>query len=194
MCTPATTLLLSIALSMAFAQYLRAADAPANWSIQTTLCSQHSELLKRVPKTLGVRFTGVTPDTVNAFERALDFWAGILDMEWHSDDTRTCAIHIFSGPAELFRSAELARAHVPDRPAFRGLIAVNPQVDMNASELYLLAVHELGHLLGLRHNPNARSVMYFLCLEGPVLLDESDLAALALRHQLRTPSAKQTSD
>jgi len=43
----------------------------------------------------------------------------------------------------------------------------------------------LGHLLGLAHNPNSSSVMYFLRLDGPVFLDAADLSALATRHKLR---------
>jgi hypothetical protein len=54
-----------------------------------------------------------------------------------------------------------------------------------ADELFVTAVHELGHLLGLQHSSNASSVMYFLALDGPVFLDSADLAALATRHRLR---------
>jgi hypothetical protein len=40
-------------------------------------------------------------------------------------------------------------------------------------------------MLGLKHNPNARSVMYYLDLEGQEYLDATDLALLASRHRLR---------
>ena len=168
-------------------------ETPANWSAGKTLCIQHDELLKPGPLNVGVHL-GTTPDNAKAFARALDFWASVLDMEWRIDDSPNCAIHVFSGTHRLFRSAEVARAHVPDRPAFRGLIAINPQAELTAHERYLLAVHELGHIFGLRHNASARSVMYFLCLQGPIHLDASDLAALAARHKLRNPSARLTTD
>jgi hypothetical protein len=39
--------------------------------------------------------------------------------------------------------------------------------------------------LGLRHNPNAKSLMYDLDLESSESLDAADLASLAARHKLR---------
>jgi predicted Zn-dependent protease len=54
--------------------------------------------------------------------------------------------------------------------------------------MYLTAVHEIGHMLGLKHNPSARSVMYYLDLDGSEVLDTRDLAALASHHKLRLSS------
>jgi predicted Zn-dependent protease len=51
--------------------------------------------------------------------------------------------------------------------------------------MYLTAVHEIGHMLGLRHNPNPESVMYYIDLEGPEVLDAYDLKSLAAHHTLR---------
>ena len=56
---------------------------------------------------------------------------------------------------------------------------------MAANELFLMSVHELGHVFGLPHSNNASSVMYFLLLDGPTFLDDADLATLATRHKLR---------
>jgi len=42
--------------------------------------------------------------------------------------------------------------------------------------------------LGLRHNPSVHSVMYYLDLEGTEVLDQTDLATLAVRHKLRVAS------
>ena len=43
-------------------------------------------------------------------------------------------------------------------------------------------------MLGLKHNPSAHSVMYYLDLEGTEVLDQSDLERLATRHKLRVTS------
>ena len=68
---------------------------------------------------------------------------------------------------------------------FQGWIAFNPKVILSGSERYLVSVHELGHLLGLRHDPNVSSVMYFVRVDGPVFLDSADLASLGAHHTLR---------
>jgi len=51
--------------------------------------------------------------------------------------------------------------------------------------MYGTAVHEIGHLLGLKHNRNCRSVMYFLNVNGTEALDRDDILELRKHHQLR---------
>ena len=48
---------------------------------------------------------------------------------------------------------------------------------------------KIGHLLGLQHNPSGSSVMFFLDLDRPTVLDRADLNALASRHKLRAAFA-----
>jgi hypothetical protein len=115
----------------------------------------------------------------------MSFWAGILEMNWHEEDSPACAIEAFDGDPTLFRPGEVARAQFPGLPGYQGWVAFNPRVSLPANELFLTAVHELGHLLGLPHSSNPSSVMYFLSLDGPVFLDSADLAALSARHRLR---------
>jgi hypothetical protein len=43
-------------------------------------------------------------------------------------------------------------------------------------------------MLGLKHNPSVRSVMYYLDLQGSEVLDQTDLTILAARHKLRVTS------
>jgi hypothetical protein len=175
----AMMLCLTIALTM------RASDRPGEWTGPYSPCDGHAEVAKREPMNLGVRFSTSSPVLKAEFARAMSFWAGILEMNWHEEDSRACAIQAVDGDPALFRPGEVARAQFPGLPAYQGWIAFNPRVSLPADELFLTAVHELGHLLGLPHSSNASSVMYFLALDGPVFLDSADLAALAARHRLR---------
>lgn len=164
---------------------LQAGVPPGAWSGNYPRCERHRELLKTGRLSLGVRFSTLDPHVTAAFVRALDFWATVLEMEWHKEDGRNCSIHVFFGNRRLFKSAEAARAQFPDHPSFQGWIAFNPSIVLSEDELYYLSVHELGHVFGLPHNPSAWSIMFFVGLDGPVLLDAADLEALAARHKIR---------
>ena len=175
----------AIMLCLMIAFTVRAGERPGAWTGRYPPCDGHAEVLKREPMNLGVRFSNSNPALNAEFARAMSFWASILEMNWHEEDSRACAIQAVDGDPDLFRPGEVARAQFPGLPEYQGWIAFNPRVSLPANELFLTAVHELGHLLGLQHSSNASSVMYFLALDGPVFLDSSDLAALATRHRLR---------
>jgi hypothetical protein len=134
---------------------------------------------------LGIRFSTSNQELMVEFARALDFWSTILDMNWHQEDSRNCAIQVVDGFPGLFKPAESARAQFPGSLSFQGWIAFNPKASLAGNELFQTSVHELGHVFGLQHSHNASSVMYFLCLGSPAFLDDTDLAALANRHKLR---------
>jgi hypothetical protein len=102
------------------------------------------------------------------------------------DNTTSCAIQVVDGTPEILKRTIVARSQFTDWDNFQGWIAFNPHVDLTRTELYLTAVHEIGHMLGLKHNPSAHSVMYYLDLEGQEYLDASDLALLAERHKMRS--------
>jgi len=126
------------------------------------------------------------------FRHAMDFWASVLDMRWHEVDTTRCSIQVVDGSPSLFRNDTVAaRSQLLDRTLFHGWIAFNPKCRLSGIDIYLTAIHEVGHMLGLQHNPNPKSIMYFLNPEDPPLLDETDLASLARWHKVRTSSAAQ---
>ena len=172
-----------LCLTIAFTTW--ASEPPGAWTGPYPQCDGYAEVLKREPMNLGVRFSTSNPKLTVAFARAMSFWGSILEMNWHEENSRACAIQVIDGDLSLFRPGEVARAQFPGTPAFQGWIAFNPSVSLPANDLFLTAVHELGHLLGLPHSSNPSSAMYFLALDGPVFLDSADLAALAARHRLR---------
>jgi hypothetical protein len=157
----------------------------ANWSANYSPCDRHAELLNKTRLNLGVRFSTSDPQLAVECARALDFWATVLDMEWHEDDNRSCAIQIGDGRRDLFVPGQLARAQLPERSGFQGWIAFNPSSSLRANEQFFAAVHELGHVLGLHHNSSASSIMFYLNVDEPFVLDAADLRALAARHKLR---------
>jgi hypothetical protein len=163
-----------------------AGDNAANWSSNYPPCNQHSALLQRGHLDLGVRLATANLSLAEQFRRALDSWASILDLDWHEDDTENCSIQLIDGKRELFQPAAIAaRSQLPDRLDFQGCIAFNPAQTLTNNELYRIAVHEIGHILGLRHSANITSVMYGLDVEGLEWLDLADLKALATHHKLR---------
>ncbi len=172
-----------LCLTIAFTT--RAGELPGAWTGPYPPCDGYAEVLKREPMNLGVRFSTSNPKLTVEFARAMSFWASVLEMNWHEENSRACAIQVLDGDLSLFRSGEVARAQFPGAAAFQGWIAFNPRASLPANDLFLTAVHELGHLLGLPHSSDPSSAMYFLALDGPVFLNSADLAALAARHRLR---------
>ncbi len=167
---------------------LAAAEPLANWTANYPTCAGHSELLKKGPMSLGVRIATSNPALAEQFRSAMDFWATVLDLAWHEDDTGDCAVEVIDGQRELFAQGPgsmAARSQFPDRGDFQGWIVFNPAVTLSRAEMYRISVHEIGHMLGLRHSSNVSSLMYGIDLECSESLDPNDLAALAAHHKLR---------
>lgn len=169
--------------------------APANWSGPYTPCQRHADLLSHGHMDLSVRIATSNAVLARQFERAMDFWAEVLDIDWHETDSDDCAIELVDGtPALLHIPGEctcvVARAQYPDRADFQGWIAFNPDLKFTTTEMFRNSVHELGHLFGLGHNPSSSSVMFFSDFDQQVSLDAADLEALAARHKLRAGVAR----
>ena len=167
------------------------AEPLTNWTANYPPCNRPSELLKHGPLNLGVRFTTANPVLADQFKAALNFWSKILDLAWYEDDTQNCSVQLADGQRDLFVAAPdimAARSQFPDRLGFQGGIAFNPSIRLSKTALFRISVHEIGHMLGLRHSANTRSLMYGLDLECSESLDADDLATLASHHKLRLTS------
>ena len=164
-----------------------AGASPPNWGGRYAPCTRHADLLSRDHVDLGVRISTSNGVLALEFERAMDFWAGVLDLEWHEVDSDDCAIQVVDGTPSLFNfcSCMSARSQLPDREAFQGWIAFNPRMKLSRHEMFLDSVHEIGHLLGLAHNPDDSSVMFDFGGDRATSLDAADLDALGARHLLR---------
>ena len=166
---------------------LRAVES-VNWSGAFEPCERRSELLKRNHMHLGVRISTSNRLMAKEFKRAMDFWATIVDMTWYDEETSSCSLQLVDGTSSILKNATVARSQFTDWSNFQGWIAFDAKAPLTPDEMYLTAVHEICHILGLKHNPSPNSVMYYLDLRGREVLDRSDLLALAARHKLRIAS------
>jgi hypothetical protein len=165
-----------------------ASSAPtANWTGKYAPCDQHSELQRRGHTELGVRLSSSNAALNKQFTRAIEFWSQVVDFDWHKEDSNVCAVQLVDGAKDLFETPGVAaRAQNPDKAGFEGWVAFNPAVRLTEHEMFIISVHEIGHLLGLEHSSDASSVMYFFDLDDLACLDAADLKALGERHTLRT--------
>ncbi|HVV47431.1 MAG TPA: matrixin family metalloprotease [Bryobacteraceae bacterium] len=164
-----------------------AAVRAPNWTGKYAPCDHHSDLLQHGPLNLAVRISTSNDILAQQFEKALDFWSEVLDLQWHEVDSDACSMQLVDGTPRLFDWCECmsARSQLPDRPAFEGWIAFNPRFKLSKEQMFLDSVHEIGHVLGLAHNPDGSSIMFAFGGPGAASLDSADLDALAVRHTLR---------
>jgi hypothetical protein len=164
---------------------LFAEERPSNWEGAFEPCENRAELLKFDHMDWGVRLSTSNAILADEFKRAVAFWATVVDMSWHEESTSACTIQLVDGTSDILKDATVARSQFTEWGNFQGWVAFDPKAPLTRSEMYLTSIHEIGHLLGLKHNPNPDSVMYYLDLRGREQLDASDLSALAVHHRLR---------
>lgn len=141
-------------------------------------CQNSAILRSRHHLEIGVRFSTQNVRIIQQASRALDRWSEIADLAWHREDTDGCAIDIREGKFT-------AQIEIAEATAANGAITFGPVGDLSAQELFITAFHEIGHLLGLQHNPSPLSVMYWIDIRGDERLDRADMRALAAIHALR---------
>jgi predicted Zn-dependent protease len=143
---------------------------------------------------VGVRYDVSDRRVIQQFHRAFDFWANLLDAEFHDEQSTSCTIAILDGTKALLGNRMIvARAQLPDRLNFHGWIIVDPKAStyLAGDEAVAIWIHEIGHLLGLKHSHSATSLMYYIDADAGSKLDSADLRALASRHAFRPIAAMQ---
>ena len=138
---------------------------------------------------LGIRYDISDQIVIRQFHRAFDFWAKLLDADFHDEQSMSCAIAVVDATDTvlLHSGTIVARAQLPDRMHFQGWIAVDPRASSYLADDEATAtwIHEIGHLLGLKHNSSPRSIMFGLDVDGSSKLDSQDLRTIASEHALR---------
>ncbi len=165
--------------------------ARSNWTSPDASCAKYNDLRNFSLGDIGVRIDAAEP-WADGFRRALSFWNSVLAANFHEEtNLDVCAVRIVDGRPDILEAGIVARSQLPYWTGFSGKIAVSSASanEMSSAEIYAAAVHELGHTLGLRHNGNVHSVMYFLDVEGGEMLDSNDLSNLRGLHELRQTMA-----
>ena len=152
-------------------------------SIPAVGCENAASLKSPRHLYLGVRFSTPDPRIIEQTSRALNRWSEIADLAWHREDSDACSI-------EIEERASIGINEIAEANAERGSIIFAGTGELSATELFITAFHEIGHLLGLQHNPSPRSVMYWIDIRGDEVLDQSDMRALAATHALRGTCAE----
>jgi len=132
-----------------------------NWSTPDEPCANYNDLKKYALGDIGVKIDVSDPAWAAAFRRALVFWNKVLDVNFHEENNiNACALRITDGPLVMFGGGYTAFAQFTDLDRFEAKIVVLPQVPLSRAGKFVNAVHEIGHIVDLRHNPDPKSVMY----------------------------------
>jgi hypothetical protein len=158
-----------------------------NWTSSDAPCANYDDMRNPILGNIGVRIDATEP-WADGFRRALMFWNTVLAANFHEEtNLNACTVRIIDGGPEILNKVIVARSQVTEQDNFRGKIAVSPRAakSLSSAELYAAAVHELGHMLGLKHNASSKSIMYFFDVNGTEVLDRKDILDLSTHHKLR---------
>ncbi len=161
----------------------------SNWTTADAPCAKYNDLRNPVLGDIGVKIDVAEP-WADGFRRALGFWNTVLAANFHEEtNLNACAIRIVNAGPDVVTNAIVARSQLTEWDNFRGKIAVSQRAAkiMSCAEMYATAIHEFGHMLGLKHNASSHSFMYFLNVNGSEVLDQKDIMALSKCHKLRAP-------
>lgn len=157
---------------------------------------QYDDMRRPVLGDIGVKIDANQP-WADGFLKALSFLNTVLVANFHEEtNLSACAIRIINGGHDILNKGIVARSQLTGRDNFRGKIAVSTgaATAMSSDEMYGVAVHEMGHMLGLKHNDSSRSVMYFINVNGSEILDSKDILDLTLHHKLCANSGASGTD
>jgi hypothetical protein len=163
------------------------AKPQSNWTSADAPCAKYDDMRNPVLGSIGVKIDTTEP-WADGFRRALRFWNTVLAANFHEETSlNACTVRIINGRPDILNKVIVARSQLTELDNFRGKIAVSPEAvkAMSGAEMYGAAVHELGHMLGLKHNASSQSVMYFLDINGTESLDNKDILDLSTHHKLR---------
>jgi hypothetical protein len=132
-----------------------------NWSTPDKPCANYNDLKKYDLGDIGVKIDVSDPAWAAAFRRALVFWNKVLDVNFYEEkNINACGLRITDGPLVMFGGGFTAFAQFADLDGFEAKIVVLPQVPLSPAGKFVNAVHEIGHIVDLKHNPDPKSVMY----------------------------------
>jgi hypothetical protein len=139
----------------------------SNWTSANEPCAKYADLRRLGLGEIGVKIDATGPWSVG-FRGALSFWNTVLVANSHEEtNLNACAIRVIDGGPDIVNNGIIARSQLIGRDNSHGKIAVSPEAKaMSCAEIYGATVHELGHMLGLKHNASSRSIMDFLNVNG----------------------------
>jgi len=156
-------------------------------------CRAYEDLLTTGHLTIRVKLDQVNQGDAWAMKQALNYWATILDISVAVDnDVRSCNLELLETDDSTNR---IAYTIMPHYEGFNGVIAYNTHKRVAAGTLVAILIHECGHIFGLCHTRDRRSVMYYRVDGSQIVngarLREHDIEEVGKLHELRIEGAKQ---